>query len=42
MHDALVRLALTISGPGLFRVRLYANGDMIVHRGFVVVAEPGG
>jgi hypothetical protein len=41
-HDALVRLALTISGPGLSWVRLYANGDMIAHRGFAVAAEPGG
>jgi hypothetical protein len=41
-RDQLLRLALTLTGRGLFWVRLYANGDMIAHRGFAVAAGDAG
>ena len=35
-HDAVVTLDMPLSAPGLYWVRLYANDDMVAHRGFAV------
>jgi hypothetical protein len=38
-HDAVVTLDMILSAPGLYWVRLYANDDMVAHRGFAVSHE---
>lgn len=39
VHDGVGTLDLKLAGPGLYWVRLYANDDMVAHRGFLVAAE---
>jgi hypothetical protein len=33
---------MQLTGPGLYRVRLYANGELVAHRGFSVQADVTG